>query len=327
MVEKGKQIRVSAPGKLMLFGEHSVVYGRPSIVSAVDQRLYMNIEIIDSPVFRLDAPDVKVENYEKNLKDLCKNSVPKGAVYLEYSIRRLSKFLPIGMGLSISTISDFSSNIGFGSSSATVAGLVYALSQLLDLKWSKKQLFDQALLCVRDVKPMASGFDVASAIYGGFLYYIGSGKEIRELDVVNFPLIVAYTGYKTETAVVVGDIAKKRAENIQEVDSIFDAIDQIVFEAEKAFRKYDYEEIGRLMNENQILLQKLGVSDEKIDLLTLSAQKAGALGAKLSGAGRGDCVIVLAREQNRKKVIDIISKAGGEIVDIEIGTMGVRTEK
>src|SRR6266550_1345023 len=82
-----KKITVSAPGKLMLFGEHAVVYNRPCLVTAVDQRMRSTVELIDVPEFQLEAPDVKVTGYKKSLKELGKGEIPKGAKFVEIAVK------------------------------------------------------------------------------------------------------------------------------------------------------------------------------------------------------------------------------------------------
>src|SRR3990172_973466 len=110
-----KKITVSAPGKLMLLGEHAVVYGRPCIVTAVGQRMKATVELTDKPVFELNAPDVQVTNYQKPMKDLGKGGVPKGAKFVEVAIKNFG----VRYGVKVTTKSEFSSQFGFGSSSAS----------------------------------------------------------------------------------------------------------------------------------------------------------------------------------------------------------------
>src|SRR5688572_29300492 len=82
-----QKITVSAPGKLMLFGEHAVVYGRPCIVTAVGQRMKATVELIDEPIFHLEAPDVSVSNYKKPMDQLGEGDIPKGAKFVEMAIK------------------------------------------------------------------------------------------------------------------------------------------------------------------------------------------------------------------------------------------------
>src|SRR3972149_9007537 len=112
-VEKGmNKVTVSAPGKLMLFGEHAVVYNRPCLVTAVDQRMRATVELVDEPVFRLDAPDVNITDYKKPMDQLGEGDIPKGAKFVEIAVNNFTHArsdLVRLTGIKITTVSEFSS--------------------------------------------------------------------------------------------------------------------------------------------------------------------------------------------------------------------------
>ena len=83
------KITVSAPGKLMLLGEHAVVYNHPCLVTAVDQRMRATVEVLGVPEFQLEAEDVKVTGYKKPLGELGVGDIPKGAQFVEIAIKNL----------------------------------------------------------------------------------------------------------------------------------------------------------------------------------------------------------------------------------------------
>lgn len=328
-------VSVSAPGKLMLFGEHSVVYGHPCIVTAVDQRLSLDIEEVlpksQSPTLRIDAPDVEIDGYEKPLTDLGNGEIPKGARFIEIALKN---FFPKGLafknleyGLRVVTKSDFKSTFGFGSSSAATVCMTMALSELFDLHLSKKELFDLSYKTVLDIQGTGSGFDVASAIYGGTIYFKNKGEVIENIAIDNLPIIVGYSGIKADTVTLIKQVAKLGIEKPEFVEEIFSEIDQIVERAKIALGNQDVEEIGDLMNQNQELLRSLIVSTEKLDAMIDAAIRAGAYGAKLSGAGGGDCIIGLSAKGREQRVKESIEKVGGEILDVTINAEGVRIEK
>src|SRR5690349_2918541 len=107
-----KKISVSAPGKLMLFGEHAVVHGRPSIVTAVNQRLSIKVEKIEKEELILDAKDVDIQNYKKELSQLGKGEIPKGAKFVEIAVANFIKKHQINDGVKIKTASQFKSVFG-----------------------------------------------------------------------------------------------------------------------------------------------------------------------------------------------------------------------
>lgn len=277
---------VSAPGKLMLLGEHAVVYGYPCIVTAISERL----------------------------------SVSEGAAVGD------TRFLDAAIALwgsdeKLSATSSFSGTYGFGSSSAVTVAALKFLRQEAD----NKTLFDAAYKIISDIQGTGSGFDVAAAVFGGTLYYI-KNKSIEPLNIKDMPLVVGYSGVKSDTVEFVDMVAKKREQYPEKVDRIFQGIAKIVEEAKKKMLEGDWERVGRLMDFNQEYLRDLGVSSEKLESLISAAKGAGAWGAKVSGAGGGDCMIAFVPPDKRQMVEDAITKAGGEVVHVTPNAEGVRIE-
>ena len=320
------KITVSAPGKLMLLGEHAVVYNRPCLVTAVDQRMKASLELLEEPIFKLEAPDVKVSGYQKPMSELGFGEIPKGASFVEIAVRNFFIKYPQIQGLSIPTKSEFSSLFGFGSSSASTVCVIYALSKLLNINLGQKEIFDLAYKTVLDIQGKGSGFDVAAAVFGGTLYFVTGGKEIEPLKLDNLPLAVGYSGIKADTVTLINLVKQKMETHKEGVKKIYDSIEGLVKEGKKALVEKDWERLGTLMNFNQDYLEDLGVSTEKLNLMIEASRKMGAYGAKLSGAGGGDCMIALVSEQKREEVEKGIKSVGGEVININTNAEGVRVE-
>lgn len=320
------KVTVSAPGKLMLFGEHAVVYNRPCLVTAVDQRIHLTAEFIDRANFKLEAPDVEVTNYKKPISELGQGDIPKGAKFVEIAIKNIYEKFGLKNGLQVTTASEFSSKFGFGSSSASTVCMVKAINELFDLLLSDKDIFDLAYKTVLDIQGKGSGFDVAAATYGGTLYFFTGGKKIEPLKINSLPLIVGYSGVKADTVTLINNVKEKFADNNDRLEEIYSQIETIVEKAKPFVISGDWESVGRLMSENQKLLKELGVSIEKLDNMIEGAVSAGAYGAKLSGAGGGDCMIALGPSDRREAIGEAIEKAGGEIIDVKTNSEGVRIE-
>lgn len=297
-------IKTSAPGKLMLFGEHAVVYHYPSIVTAISSRLYVKIEKINSG-FKIESPQVK------------------DVRFVEEAIKVFKEKYPFNFGLSVETKSDFSSQYGFGSSSAVTVALLYGLAKIRKVNLSKRDIFNLGYQINLNVQGVGSGFDIAAATYGGTIYFLTGGEIIKKIKTSNIPLIVAYSGVKANTPKVVKTLREKIKTKKSFYFQIFDQIKKIVDTAFTYIERSDWLNVGRLMNENHRLLQKIGVSTKKLDQLCQAANKAGAWGAKLSGAGGGDCMIALVDENKKSLVKKALREAGGEVIEVYPNVLGV----
>lgn len=320
-------IKVSAPGKLMLFGDHAVIHGRPCIVTAMNQRIFVTVEDIDGLEFQLDAPDVDIANYKKNIADLGKGDIPKGARFAEIAIKNIlelrSKNEELRRGVKITTKSEFSSQFGFGSSSAITVCVVKATSELLRLTLSNKEIFDIAYKTVLDIQGDGSGFDIAAGIYGGTVYYVRGGKILEPLAMTSLPLVVGYSGIKADTVTVMQQVRERFKHSVTEEDRLYSEIGLLVDQAKEALLKNDFVTVGTLMNKNHIYLQQLGVSIPKLDAMIDASLQAGAYGAKLSGAGGGDCMIALVAEDKKHAVEVAIEKAGGQVLHVLPNAEGI----
>ncbi len=319
-------ITVSAPGKLMLFGEHAVVYDRPCLVTAVDQRMRAAVELTTEKLFILDAPEVNISGHQRSMSELGKGVIPKGAQFVEIAVKNFIEKYPMSGGVNVVTSSDFSPQFGFGSSSASTVCVLKALSELSGKKLDAKQLFDLAYKTVLDVQGKGSGFDVAAAIFGGSLYFVTGGKAIEPLPIGDIPLVIGYTGVKADTVTLMAAVSKKMNAQPERVGRIYDAITKLTEEAKVKLLEGDWERVGTLMNFNQDYLRDLGVSSEKLEALIAAAKEGGAWGAKLSGAGGGDCMIAVASGETLPTVEDAIAKVGGQVIHISVKASGVRVE-
>ncbi len=321
------QIIVSAPGKLMLLGEHAVLYSHPCLVTAVDQRMQATVETLDVLEFQLEAEDVKVTGYKKPLSKLGRGDIPKGAQFVEIAIKNITEKYPLKTGIRVTTKSEFSSKLGFGSSSASTVCTVKAVSEILSLKLSEKEIFDISYETILDIQGKGSGFDVVAAVYGGTLYFVTGGKVIEVLKIDSLPLIVGYSGMKADTVTLINKVKEYFANRQNRLEEIYNSIAMLVDKAKETLIKKDWKTFGKLMNKNQEYLKELGVSTKKLDNMIKGALDAGSYGAKLSGAGGGDCMISLHSVQSKLNIEKAIEKAGGEVINIKTNAEGVRVEK
>jgi mevalonate kinase len=321
-------LHVSAPGKLMLLGEHAVVHGRPCLVTAVESRLHMMLTLTGpgDNTLVLHAPDVGIEHAQMQLADDLQ-AVAKGARFVMSSLAVFRDQWGLKCGLQIETRSDFSSQFGLGSSSATVACTLFGLAQLMGVDLDRSALFEAGLTAIRRVQQTGSGFDLAAAIYGGTLFYdTGQPRQIVPMNTPDLPLIAAYSGIKADTPTYVGHVDQLQKTWPIAITGLFDLMAHLVLDGRTALERADWAQLGQLMNIQHGLLHAIGVDTIETASLVFRARQAGAYGAKLSGAGGGDCIIALVPEDCRESVRKALEAAGGQILDIEPSAPGVRIE-
>jgi mevalonate kinase len=142
----------------------------------------------------------------------------------------------------------------------------------------------------------------------------------------DLPLVVGYSGVKADTSTLVRGVAARRAAAPQETDRLFDESAILVEAGRQALQAGDFATLGSLFDQAQELLVRLGVSTPRLEALIAAAREAGAWGAKLSGAGGGDCLIALVPAARRQAVEAAIVAAGGELVAVRPGEPGARLE-
>ena len=141
-----KIVKTSAPGKLMLFGEHSVVFGHPCIVTAVDRRLSITVEENGEEVFILDAPDLGLRAYSKKITDLCNKNLPKEVSFIETCYKLFLKKYPQKKTIHVYSKNEFKSSYGLGSSSASTVAFAKALSEFYEVPMNNDECLTFVML-------------------------------------------------------------------------------------------------------------------------------------------------------------------------------------
>lgn len=311
----------------MLFGEHAVIYGQPCIVAAVDERITLSASLIPERKLRIEAPDVGLIGYEKDLDTLGMfGEGPKGARFVESAVKTFYEQFGLSRGVEIKTHSEFKTS-GLGSSSAATVCTIKALSELLGRNLSERELFDLSYKTVLGVQKTGSGFDVAAVIWGGTLYFLYGGEKIEPIKSKTLDLVIGHCGIKAETPVMVAKVAEKYQSNKRLFEKIFELMGQITDKARECLEKGEFLGVGELADLNQGLLDAIGVNIDQLSRLIFAARQAGAYGAKLSGAGGGDCMFAIVDLQEKSKVEEAITQTGGRVIHVNPGAEGVRVEK
>ena len=310
----------------MLFGEHAVVYGYPCIVTAVNLRYSVTMERVQGPTIAIDTPVMRKfgQHFSAPIDTILRQTqYPRAAAFVLAAVKRFHNQYPFEGGLTIQTDGPEIS-YGLGSSSAVTVASIAALAELFKVTVSSAEVYTMAVDAVLEVQGKGSGFDVASAIYGGTLYFEKGGKVIEPLEVPELPIVIGFSGDKVSTTNLIDQVAGLKARHPETVEGIFEVMHEIVWQASRFLDIQDWESLGDLMNINQGLLDGLGVSTPQLAKQIFAARKAGAFGAKLSGAGGGDCMFALVDPGKKQQVSEAIEKAGGNLVGLNTGVNGVR---
>jgi mevalonate kinase len=257
-------------------------------------------------------------------------ALPQEVEFVACALRTFWKSYGATFGVEIVTRSQFSQSYGLGSSSAVTVATMKALAEAVGAATDRDRLFRLSYETVLEVqKGIGSGFDVAAATYGGTLYFVTGGKVIHPLAEPVLPLVIGYSGVKARTTAYVRKVARLRQRFPQFVESIMERIGKVVDDAKLSLEEGNYELFGQYMNLNQGYLHALDVSTPELDSLISAARQNGAYGAKLSGAGGGDCMIALVGEESRAKVEMAIRGSGipgAEVLAVRTAADGVRVE-
>jgi mevalonate kinase len=298
----------SAPGKVILLGEHAVVYGRPAIaVPVMEVRASVSVE--DAPPgsgCSINAPDV---GRAFRLADVPSED-PLAAIVYE-TLTHLGVSEP-DVTITIRSTIPIASGMGSGAavSTAIARALAAHLSRPLDDDTVSALVFEVE----RFHHGTPSGLDNTVIARAQPLFFVKD--RLVESFAVKSPLhlLIGDTGIPCLTKVVVADVRAAREARREQYDSLFRQIGQITVMARGAIVAGELNALGALMDGNHWLLYQMGVSSPEIERLILAARQAGALGAKLSGAGRGGHVIALASKETREVVAEAMLQAGAKNV-------------
>jgi len=297
----------TAPAKIILFGEHAVVYGRPAIavpVREVKARVVVKPEPRAEPgTIRIQAPALELE---ASLQELPSDNPLGLAVRLVLEEVGISR--PPSLSLRVTSTIPIAA--GMGSGAAVSVAMLRALSAFLGRPLTDEQVCRLAYQVEIIHHGTPSGIDNTTVAYAQPVYFT-RGQPILLLHPAQpFTLVIADTGVPSATRSTVEEVRRAWEAEPDRYEALFDRIGSLTNEAYQVLLSGDPYTLGPLMDENQELLAKMGVSSPELEKLVQAARKAGAHGAKLSGGGRGGNMIALADPAQAAHIQHALQQAG-----------------
>jgi mevalonate kinase len=308
-------IETTAPGKVILFGEHAVVYSRPAIaVPVTDVQAKATIRpAAKNTGFRIVALDLGQD-------DLITQAQPNGsqdqdplAAIVQNTLQHLKQTVVPDAVLEVT--STIPLGRGLGSGAAVSTAIVRALSEFLGQSLPTSEVSALVFEVEKLYHGTPSGIDNTVVSFAQPVFFVkrDSNPIIRRMRVANpFTLVIGDTGQISPTHKAVGGLRERWQADVQRYEGYFDEIAVIVDQARVAIETgaLPVESLGKLMDENQELLETVGVSSPELEWLIAAAREAGALGAKLSGAGMGGNMIALVSPDLASAVAQALHQAG-----------------
>ncbi len=295
----------TAPGKVILFGEHAVVYGQPAIAVPVGEvQARATVEPADAGQgVVLIAADLERRIVVRQAPD----DDPLAHI-VRLTLERMGK--PPDPDLTITVTSSVPIARGMGSGAAVSTAIVRALARHFRFWLAAREVSELVYQTEVLYHGTPSGIDNTVIAFEKPVYFI---KEVGwEIFWVGKPflLIVADTGVVSSTREVVGDLRRRFETEPDRYSPLFAEVGRLVTAARVAIEQGDLPSMGELMDRNHRLLQEMGVSSPELDRLVGAAREGGALGAKMSGAGRGGNMIALVTEESQSRVEMMLRLAG-----------------
>ncbi len=300
-------ISCSAPGKVILCGEHAVVYQKPAIAIPVFEGS-TKCSIVAKPTAPHDetmiiAPNIALKCH---LRCLVETHPIRTAIYLVLEKLNLDH-LPV---CEIRIQSTLPTAAGLGSSASTSVALIRALSAFLGYSILDEEVNQLAFEIEKIHHGTPSGIDNTVITYEKTLFFIKGKSTEFLLPGKQLTLVIADTGIKGSTSKAVSDVRQGLITQPELFETIINRIGDLVFASKELFINGDFQLLGKNLTENHALLREIGVSCDKLDRLVECALESGALGAKLSGGGQGGNMIALVESHDAEAVAAALKSKG-----------------
>jgi len=303
----------SAPGKIILFGEHFVVHGTPAILAAIDKRVTVTSTFTENKTIKVNSQlgtiEVPISSSHEEVK-----SEFRPFVYLANKIINSEQNVS---GLEITIDSDIPIGVGLGSSSACCVAAAASISELFN-ELSSEEILKMSIEAEKTIFPDTSGADCTVCTYGGMIEYPSVEKIDNTFDL---NLLIANSMIPHNTKNSVEKVNKFKENDEERFSQLCDLETKLIDEVITAMKNNDATAFGLKMSENQKYLEEIQISNDTLRDM-ISSLKEISLGTKITGAGDGGCIIALVKDENMDKVTALLPK-DKEYFSAKIDTKGV----
>ncbi len=279
-------VTVSAPGSLMLMGEHAVLHGHHALCAAVEDSVQVSLHPGAPGRYDIQSELGTASGPLREVQD------QPGLRFVLEAVREAK----VQKGFCMRIDSGIDPTMGFGSSAAVTVAAVAALRAWKGEVFDRSAIFRTALEIIRTVQGRGSGADAAASTYGGVVLYRADPLFLEPIR-RHLPLATVYCGYKTPTPEVIEIVEHLRLQQPDLHAALYRSMNEVVQKAAPAVRDGDLDRLGHLFNLHHGLQSAIGTEDHTLAHLVQSLRKIpGVKGSKISGSGLGDCVIALGKE-------------------------------
>ena len=323
----------SAPGKVYLFGEHAVVYGEPAVPCAIERRARVTVEEREEGL-RVHAADLMLEGFtveydddapDRPDVDASNDLVEAGVGYVNEAMAQVRDAVgDADVGFDVTVESEIPLGAGLGSSAAVAVAAIDAATRELGVELDREEIADRAYRVEHAVQDgEASRADTFCSTMGGAVRV--EGDDCRRIEApADLPFVIGYDGGAGDTGALVAGVRALRDQYDFAADTV-GAIGDVVRRGEDVLATGDLAELGDLMDFNHGLLSALGVSSRSLDAMVWAARDAGAMGAKLTGAGGGGCIVALDETPESRTALEY-TPGCEDAFRAELDVDGVRRE-
>ncbi|HEY7367577.1 MAG TPA: mevalonate kinase [Nitrosopumilaceae archaeon] len=309
----------SAPAKVILFGEHFVVYGIKAILCAIKKKVTVTSIKTDEPIISVKSNLGEITlPVSKPITEIKSPLLP----FIYISKKMIDIFKHSG-GIEITIDSDIPSGVGLGSSSACCVAAAGSISGLFT-KYSKDEILNLAIEAEKTIFKDTSGADCTVCTYGGIMEYDKKRgfKKINTISELCF--VIANSKIPHSTKRVVSKVKEFKEQNEKKFSELCEKESRLIEEVKIALKSHDMKLLGQAMIQNQKFLDQIGVSNEILYKLLEEANKT-SFGSKITGAGDGGCIIALVDESNLENTLQNLQSKNHECFSVQIDSKGLDT--